>query len=185
MRAAFKEWAVVVEALGRGEQIFILRKGGIHEGRGGFKMDHLEFLLFPTMWHQQKEAVIAGHAERLDELAADAEARNMVPLEFAVKVVETQHVENFEDVQKLSGQHIWREDVLRERFEWGKEQGIQAIAVRVSRLPVRIELPNLPEYGGCKSWVTLVKDITTHGATPVLNDQDFAARLERFRNALS
>ena len=34
MRTAFKEWAIVVDALGRGEQIIILRKGGISEGRG-------------------------------------------------------------------------------------------------------------------------------------------------------
>jgi hypothetical protein len=32
----FKEWALVCEALGRGEQTIILRKGGIAEGRGGF-----------------------------------------------------------------------------------------------------------------------------------------------------
>ncbi len=29
MRIAFKEWMIVVDALGRGEQIIILRKGGI------------------------------------------------------------------------------------------------------------------------------------------------------------
>ncbi|MED5454303.1 MAG: DUF1802 family protein, partial [Verrucomicrobiota bacterium] len=39
MKTAFKEWAVVIDALGRGEQIIILRKGGIHEGKGGFQMD--------------------------------------------------------------------------------------------------------------------------------------------------
>ena len=31
----FKEWAIVCEALGRGEQSIILRKGGIAEGREG------------------------------------------------------------------------------------------------------------------------------------------------------
>ena len=33
VQTAFKEWAVIVEALGQGEQIVILRKGGIAEGR--------------------------------------------------------------------------------------------------------------------------------------------------------
>ena len=36
MFPAFKEWHVVVEALAAGEQILLLRKGGIAEGRGGF-----------------------------------------------------------------------------------------------------------------------------------------------------
>src|SRR2546422_3996735 len=39
VRAAFKEWAVVVDALGRGEQVIILRKGGIAEDRGEFELE--------------------------------------------------------------------------------------------------------------------------------------------------
>src|SRR5687768_11757609 len=40
MRTAFKEWAIIVDALARGDQILILRKGGISEGREGFQIDH-------------------------------------------------------------------------------------------------------------------------------------------------
>jgi hypothetical protein len=40
---AFKEWAVVCEALGSGRQSVILRKGGIAEGREGFAFLHREF----------------------------------------------------------------------------------------------------------------------------------------------
>ncbi len=57
MRTAFKEWAIIVDALGRREQIIILRKGGISEGRDGFQMEHPQFLLFPTLYHQQRESV--------------------------------------------------------------------------------------------------------------------------------
>ena len=185
MQAAFKEWAVVVQALGRGDQIFILRKGGIHEGPSGFKMEHPEFLLFPTLFHQQKESVLPGHAAGFDELAADAEARSMVAIEFAARVVESHQLEDFAGVQKLAGQHIWREEVIHQRFEWGRNKGIHVIAVRVLRLSMRVELPNLPEYGGCKSWVNLAKDISTHLATPVLEDAEFARRLGAFRNALA
>ena len=52
MRIAFKEWAMVVDALGRGEQIIILRKGGISEGRGGFKasvMNQYSLSVTPTL----------------------------------------------------------------------------------------------------------------------------------------
>jgi hypothetical protein len=69
MRTAFKEWAVVVDALLRGEQILILRKGGLREGRGGFQIEHSEFLLFPTLFHQQRESVIPTAQARYDELA--------------------------------------------------------------------------------------------------------------------
>ena len=69
MRAAFKEWAVVVDALGRGIQTVILRKGGISVGPGGFQVAHNRFLLFPTLFHQQRESVIESAQARYDELA--------------------------------------------------------------------------------------------------------------------
>src|SRR6476646_1534337 len=53
----FKEWAAVCEALGRGRQSIILRKGGIAEGRDGFSFKHREFFLFPTWFHEQPEKV--------------------------------------------------------------------------------------------------------------------------------
>ena len=60
MRTAFKEWAVICEALGSGRQSIILRKGGIHEGRGGFEFSHQEFALFPTRFHEQAAHVREG-----------------------------------------------------------------------------------------------------------------------------
>jgi hypothetical protein len=53
MSIGFKEWALVCEALGNGTQSIILRKGGIAEGRDGFRFKHDEFLLFPTLYHEQ------------------------------------------------------------------------------------------------------------------------------------
>jgi len=57
MRIAFKEWAIVVDALGRGEQIIILRKGGIAEAGGVFRVEHDRFWLYPTYAHQQQAGV--------------------------------------------------------------------------------------------------------------------------------
>src|SRR5438046_2307968 len=51
--AGFKEWSLVCDALGRGRQSVILRKGGIAEGRGGFSFRHRGFFLFPTFFHEQ------------------------------------------------------------------------------------------------------------------------------------
>jgi len=52
----FKEWALVCEALGRGEQTIILRKGGIAEGRGGFAFQHSEFFLFRRFFTSKSRA---------------------------------------------------------------------------------------------------------------------------------
>ena len=65
---AFKEWAVVVDALGRGEQVLILRKGGIRESRGEFHVDHTSFWLFPTQYHEAERSIIPSKRPALREL---------------------------------------------------------------------------------------------------------------------
>ncbi len=54
-QTAFKEWAVTIEALARGEQIIILRKGGIQEPNLHFQIEHDRFLFFPGYLHQDAE----------------------------------------------------------------------------------------------------------------------------------
>src|SRR5690242_17126471 len=49
---AFKEWAAICAALGEGLQTLIVRKGGIDEGREGFRVANGEFWLFPTYLHE-------------------------------------------------------------------------------------------------------------------------------------
>jgi hypothetical protein len=183
VRIAFKEWAVVVDALGRGEQIIILRKGGISEGRGGFQIEHNRFFLFPTLFHQQREAVQPSAQLRYDGIAPKLSSAS-VHVEFFVEVVDWKFLESCEAALHLRGQHIWREEVIRERFDWGKSKSIYAMAVRVFRLPLPVELPMRADYGGCKSWVNLNAVISTDGAQAVLTESEFNAKLERFRATL-
>ena len=183
MRIAFKEWAVVVDALGRGDQIIILRKGGISEGRSGFQVEHNRFLLFPTLFHQQRESVQPSAQIRYDALAPKL-SPGMVRIEYFVEVVDWKFLESLESALRLRGQHIWREEVIRERFDWGKSHSIYAMAVRVHRLALPVDLPMRVEYGGCKSWVEFEDPIHTDGAQPVLTDQEFETRLQHFRGAL-
>jgi hypothetical protein len=183
--AAFKEWAIIVDALGRGEQIFILRKGGIHEGRGGFRMEHQQFALFPTLFHQQRESVIPPAQARFDEISQFFAPPEILRVEYWAEVVEHHRLDNFEVVQSLRGQHIWREDVLSDRFEWGREQSIYAILVRVYLQPMKLELPMIAAYGGCKSWITLAHSINTVGSEPVLADAAFEQKRSAFRQAFS
>ena len=183
MRIAFKEWAVVVDALGRGDQIIILRKGGIGEGRSGFQIEHNRFLLFPTLFHQQRDAVIPTAQARYDALAPML-SPNVVRLESFAEVVDWKLLDSRDTALRLRGQHIWRDDVIRERFDWGKSKNIYAVAVRMFRLPLPVELPMRTEYGGCKSWVELEVPVSVEGAQPVLTEREFAEKLARFHAAI-
>jgi len=184
VRTAFKEWAIVVDALGRGEQSIILRKGGISEGRGGFKVEHPEFLLFPTLFHQQRELVIPAAQRRFDEIAPSLADSSCVCIEFFARVVEWKRLESLADAERLRDQHIWRGDVIAERFDWGRDKAIHALAVRVFRLANTVTLPMRPSYEGCKSWIELAEDVPVIEAAPVLEGAAFVEKLEQFRAAV-
>lgn len=185
MRTAFKEWAIVVDALGRGDQILILRKGGIAEGGGGFQIEQPEFLFFPTLYHQQRENVLPGAQRRYDEIAPTLPSKEIVRLDFVARVVDWRNLDSLAAAERLRGQHIWRDEVIAERFDWGRTQNIFALAVRVYRLARCVELPMRESYGGCKSWIETEQDIDTSAIVPVLGDAEFAAKLKMFTDALS
>ena len=185
MRTAFKEWAIVEDALACGDQIVILRKGGIAEGRGGFQVETPRFLLFPTLFHQQRDRVIPSAQQRYDAIAPTLATPDTLRIRHFAEVVDVRRLDCLADAERLRGQHIWRDEIIAERFDWGREQGIHALAVRVHRLAETHDLPMLESYGGCKSWIELGVDIDPAGASPVLDEPGFAAKLARFRDALS
>lgn len=185
MRVAFKEWAIVVDQLGSGEQILILRKGGIAEGHGGFQVEHSEFLLFPTLFHQQRESVTAPAQARFDQIQPAFPPADVVRIEFWARIAASRRLDCLSDAEALRGQHCWRDDVIASRFDWGSARNIFALALRVHRLPLPIELPALPSYGGCKSWIELEMEVATTGSQPVLNQVAFDQKLGRLLSALN
>src|SRR5688572_5262360 len=57
LQYAFKEWAVICAALAQGRQSLILRKGGIDEDAGDFRVERPRFWLYPTYTHQQNVGI--------------------------------------------------------------------------------------------------------------------------------
>src|SRR5436190_9950306 len=96
----FKEWAVVCEALGRGEQSILLRKGGIAEGRGGFGFRHSEFFLFPTFFHEQIDRVRIDGAEIPKRRPGEVEVR------FFANVIAAAHITEWEAAAALESLHV-------------------------------------------------------------------------------
>jgi hypothetical protein len=113
---AFKEWAIIVDLLAAGDQIIILRKGGIHEDRGGFKVEHRGFFLYPTLFHQQRESVLASARERCDQVLSKCEDPEKVLISSWAEVADTRWIDDWKKVEKLAPYHAWTEEVIRERF---------------------------------------------------------------------
>src|SRR4051812_26677884 len=103
MRVAFKKWGGVVDALERGGQIIILRKGGISEGAGGFKVEHSEFLLAPTLFHQQRESVIDSAQRRFDQISPEFPKPDQLRISCFARVVEWKQLTSIESLQVLRG----------------------------------------------------------------------------------
>jgi len=169
-----KEWALVCEALGRGEQTILLRKGGIAEGRDGFGFRHSEFFLFPTFFHEQIVKVRTPGAEIPAARPGEIEIRYFSKLEAQKEIT------SWPIAAALEPFHALQESVVRERFEY-KEAGLHVALVRVFRLEPRWVLPDKPAYGGCRSWVELPECPGETRFEPVLSDEDYKRVADRFR----
>ena len=93
-------------------------------------------------------------------------------------------LESLEAARQLRGLHILRDEGVAERFDWGREREIHAMAVHVFRLEAPVELPMRPAYGGCKSWIELEEAVGITKSRPALEEAAFAAKLEQFQKAL-
>jgi hypothetical protein len=174
----FKEWALVCEALRRGEQTIMLRKGGIAEGRDGFSFRHPEFFLFPTFFHEQIGKV-RGESRTLPEAReGSVEIRVFAKVELAVTI------RSWQTAAALEPFHILQPEVVRERFEYDAAPGIHVAFVQVYELTTPWVFPDERRYGGCRSWVNLPEPPPAIGLTPVLMDAEHAQRLSEFRAVL-
>ncbi len=182
----FKEWAFVCEALGQGVQTIILRKGGIHEGRGGFHFQHNAFWLFPTGFHNQA-AQLRWTPLNADEVTVPRdEERSSVSVRCFAQLHGVWRITDWDQVAALEPLHIWTEEVVRERFAWNEESCLHVALVRVSALPAPWSFPYERGYGGCRSWVKLPEQGSEleKNAVPVMDDAPWAATAQRVRTTL-
>ena len=166
----FKEWALVCDALGRGEQTILLRKGGIAEGRQGFGFRHSEFFLFPTFFHEQVLKIREPDAEIPAQLEGQIKIRCFAKLEAEKKIT------SWETAAALEPFHILAESVVRERFEY-QQAGLHVAMVRVFRLEPAWVFPDRSAYGGCRSWVDLPELPAGIRVDPVISDQEHEERV--------
>ncbi len=179
MHAAFKEWAVICEALGTGRQSVIIRKGGIAEGRGGFAFRHDEFLLFPTWFHEQLEKTTLP-----PETAVPAEPGEEMELRYTAHIEWSGLVTDWGQVARLRELHVLRESVIEERYRYSETQGIHVAFVRVYRLEPPLRLKNEKKYGGCRSWIDL-PELEGSVLVSVISDEEHRRRRELLERLLN
>ena len=181
MTTAFKEWTLICDALGRGAQSLILRKGGIAEGRAGFRFAHPEFLLFPTLFHEQAAKLRVPPGTALP--APRADGRHEVRL--LARVEWTQEVDDWEQVRALAPFHIWQESEIEKRFRQDDKAMVSLAFLRIFALSTPHVFPDDPRYGGCRSWIELPDFPASTALAPVLDDPTHRTREAALRETLT
>lgn len=117
-RLALKEWAVTERALAQGEQVLLLRKGGIHEEGKEFRVVHREFLLYPTYEHQREDLLKLRYREELRAVLAEPHNPQQITLSQWARVQEVIEVTERQKVEALSPHYIWTTDYAEQRLHW-------------------------------------------------------------------
>jgi hypothetical protein len=171
-RSALKEWAAVEDALAMGHLTVLVRKGGIHEKRGEFDVEHREFWIHPTGWHQNESELRREVVEHLGDVPRFPP--DEIPFRLYCVVEDALRVESLDALLRLGEVQPFTEDTLRSRFAYRGKPYLHVLIVRAFRLPHAVVVHNTPAYEGCVSWVELDDALRTRGAQPVMMDAQFA-----------
>ena len=174
---ALKEWAVVCEAVCRGQQAILLRKGGIHEAAGEFELEHRRFLLYPTFAHQKPDLVKPAWRAGMERCCQEPAAINITAW---ADVAWIGQVPNRAAFNALDDLHIWQPELIDMRFRYRPDYPVYVLLLEAWRLAKPVELAVQADYAGCRSWVPLKRSVATAGSTPVWP----AARVAQTRELL-
>ncbi|MDP9211270.1 MAG: DUF1802 family protein [Thermoproteota archaeon] len=192
---ALKEWSIICKALEDGNQTILLRKGGILEYKKGFEIRQKSFLLFPTLEHQAEEYLQSKYLQTYDLLLRGNKSQDIQnktnTLWVLARIEAIQEFHDYEMLPVLEKYHIWNEKYVNMRMNYNPKKPMNALLLRVYKLPQPISIDVNPEWAGCKSWIDI--DIAEkYGnqfgsvpkmfdqSEPVIKDKEFQKIFENF-----
>ena len=161
-----KEWSNVIDALGRGEQIILIRKGGIADADFGVEAER--FYLYPTYFHQ-----------------GESDARPAVTITHWCEVVKTWRVSDAAVLERLASVVSIPRETLETRYRFRADQAPHVIAVRTWKLAAPADVPFAEDYAGCRSWISIDPQIDVEGSVAVLTDDELAERIASIDRLIS
>ena len=182
MMKALKEWATVVRALENGNQTVLLRKGGILETASGFNVESRKFFLFPTYEHQDNASLKSQYYGYLSDARENKPKEGINRITSFAEVVEEKDLGSMEKINRLSSFHIWSDSYIVERMNWMPEKPMKVMFLKVFMIHP-IEVPILPDYHGCKSWIEL--NVNPESGKSVLSDAELQENLSEFRRIVN
>jgi hypothetical protein len=182
-RFALKEWAAVCAALAHGRQSILLRKGGIAEAGDEFRVEHPDFWLYPTRFHQSSDELIPEADSLPDDPATAPPPPGTVELSLYGVVEDIFQIADAARLGLLDGLHVLAPATVLKRFEY-RHPGLNVLLVRIYRRQEPFSIRESPNFAGCHSWVDLRNKLPTAGMAPVVDDEAFAALVADVRERL-
>ncbi|MXQ55974.1 DUF1802 family protein [Shimazuella alba] len=183
---ALRDWAVTLDELGKGTQIMLLRKGGIHEETRHFEVNSDSFFLFPAYEHQKSELLKEEYQGNIAKSVENWSPEDQqVMVKYYAQLHEDIELLDEEKLKALYPHHIWTNEFAAERLKWKKKLPLHVLLLRVYQLEQPVEIPMLAEYGGCKSWLSLPETIKGQEAHPVLTEDVFLQEVASIKKSLS
>lgn len=182
---ALKEWAVVCYQLVTGQQSLLIRKGGIHEQKKGFAIEHDAFFLYPNVEHQSREQLKPQAHALLDVYGLAPQETGTVVVPGYCRVTDVLRVDDPARLRALQPLTCWTQALFDVRLAYKPDRPNFVVIVRAYRLPQPVHVPYVAAYGGCRSWVPLRQVISPDGAIPVLDDASFQAHRQNILDILN
>jgi hypothetical protein len=192
---ALKEWSVVCRALEQAKQSILLRKGGILEYKKGFEISQKIFLMYPTLEHQSEEYLQPNYLQEFELFlkADDSVAQdklNTIRILARIEAIQEFHDETI--LPKLEKYHIWNGKYVNMRMMYNPKKPVNALLLRVYKLPEPISIDVNPKWAGCKSWIDieLTKrngnsydniDELLNQSEPVIKEDEFQKIHDKFK----
>ena len=183
-RTALKEWAVLIDAMARGDIIAMVRKGGIREHRAGFTVRHDRFLLYPTYFHENVGHLAERFHPALDESHARRPPAGRVRVASLAEVLAVWKITDAALLPRIADEHGLAPEAVESRFHYRGTPHVRLIAVRTLALAEPADLPEAPRYAGCVSWLELDADVSVEHARPVVAEPEIRRRLAALADTL-
>jgi hypothetical protein len=179
---ALKEWAAIIDAMGQGHQILSLRKGGIREK--SFLVEDRAFYLLPTFEHQAPELIKPQFRSSIDQALADQRDGRGLVARLRAHVAGIWEIDDEARLAAIGSYHIFTPDYAESRFNWRPRQPLTVLLLRAYRLATPWSTGLASGIGGCRSWLEIDPAEAPPVAGPVLEDAEFAQRVDHIRNLL-
>jgi len=185
---ALKEWSIVCRALEEGKQSVLLRKGGILEYKDGFEISQKIFVVYPTLEHQSKEYLQQDYLREFELLLEKNDPTFEDKTNTITILAQIEGMQEFNDeskLAKLEKYHIWNEKYVNMRMSYNPKKPMNALLLRIYKLPEPISIKVNPEWAGCKSWINIeipkINGITSDNIHKLLNQCEPAIKESDFQ----